>query len=220
MPYRPAHDAVDDPEVVTGFVRRHPLAMLVTHDGAVPDADLVPLLPVTESDGLSLVGHVARANPLWRPGRQHGPVLAVFGPAEHYISPSWYPSKAEHHRVVPTWNYLVVHAWGELVVHDDRRWVRGVVARLTTAMESGRGEPWRMGQAPADFTEEMLEQIVGISVRVERISGKFKVSAHRSEADRLGARDGVAAEGKGLSADELVAAMTDPPQMSDARRRG
>jgi transcriptional regulator len=213
MPYTPAHDAVDDPGIVEDFVRRHPLAMLVTHDGDGPDADLIPLLLLEGDDGRELVGHVARSNPLWRPGRQRGPVLAVFGPAEHYISPSWYPSKAEHHRVVPTWNYLVVHAWGELEVHDDPRWVRGAVARLTTAMEVGRERPWRMGEAPAVFTEEMLRNIVGVRIRVERIAGKFKVSSHRSEADRLGARDGVAAEASGLGSGEVVAAMTAPPQL-------
>jgi transcriptional regulator len=216
MPYTPAHDAVEDREVIEGFIRRHPLAMLMTHDGERPDADLIPLLLLDGEQGQELVGHVARSNVLWRPGRQRGPVLAVFGPAEHYISPSWYPSKAEHHRVVPTWNYLVVHAWGELVVHDDPKWVRGVVARLTTAMEAGRLEPWRLGQAPADYTEQLLKDIVGISIHVERITGKFKVSAHRTEADRLGARDGVAAAASGLAFEEVVAAMTAPPQIASA----
>ena len=123
MPYRPDHDAVDDPAVLLDFIVRHPLATLVTHDGTAPDADLIPLLAHQGSDGLDLIGHVARANELWqRP--QVGPVLAVFGPVDHYVSPTWYPSKAEHHRVVSTWNYLVVHARGELVVHDDRAWTR------------------------------------------------------------------------------------------------
>jgi transcriptional regulator len=219
MPYTPAHDAVEDPEVIAGFVRRHPLATLITHDGTAPDADLIPLLLQAGDDGAELIGHVARSNPLWRPSRQQGPALAVFGPAEHYISPTWYPSKAEHHRVVPTWNYLVVHAWGQLIVHDDPRWVRGAVARLTNAMEAGREEPWRMAQAPADFTEQMLQNIVGISIRVERITGKFKVSSHRTDADRLGARDGVAAEADGLGFAEVVAAMTDPPDQGFAGRR-
>src|SRR4051794_12841361 len=101
MPYTPAHDAVEDSEIIEDFVRRHPLAMLITHDGIGPDADLIPLLLLDGANGQELVGHVARSNTLWQPGRQRGPVLAVFGPAEHYISPSWYPSKAEHHRVVP-----------------------------------------------------------------------------------------------------------------------
>lgn len=212
VPYTPDHDVVDDPAVLAAFIRRNPLATLVTHDGVRPDTDLIPLLQVEGERGPELVGHVARSNPLWRPESHRGQVLAVFGPAEHYVSPSWYPSKAEHHRVVPTWNYLVVHAWGKLVVHDDTRWVRGVVARLTTAMEAGREQPWRMGQAPADYTEQMLQQIVGVSIQVESLLGRFKVSAHRAEADRLGARDGVTAEAGGRGYEDVVRAMTDPPQ--------
>ena len=133
-------------------------------------------------------------------------MLAVFGPVDHYVSPTWYPSKAEHHRVVPTWNYLVVHARGELVVRDDPRWVRGAVAKLTSAMEGGREVPWRMGQAPDDYLADMLANIVGITIEVESLTGKFKVSAHRSEADRLGARDGIAAESD-ASVTPLVDAM-------------
>lgn len=218
MPYTPEHDAAGDPAVLADFVARHPLATLVTHDGTGPDADLIPLLLHDTGDGLELIGHVSRENPLWQPGRQRGPVLAVFGPAEHYVSPTWYPSKADDHRTVPTWNYLVVHAWGELVVHDDRAWTRAAVARLTNAMEGGRAEPWRMGMAPPDYLDELLAGIVGISVRVQRLAGKFKVSAHRSEADRLGARDGIAREGSGAHADELAAAMTEPPLGRSAQR--
>jgi len=203
MPYLPGHDAVDDPAVLLDFIARHPLATLITHDGGAPDADLIPLLAHQGSDGLDLIGHVARANELWqRP--QVGPVLAVFGPVEHYVSPTWYPSKAEHGRVVPTWNYLVVHARGELVVHDDRAWTRAAVARLTNAMESPRDEPWRVGMAPKEYVDEQLGHIVGISIRVTSLIGKFKVSAARSEDDRTGAADGVAGDG---GPPELVEAM-------------
>ena len=209
MPYLPAHDTLTDVDVMRDFVVAQPLASVVTHDGSAPDLDLVPLLcetSETSATGVRLIGHVARSNPLWLPGRQQGPVLAVFGPVDHYVSPTWYPSKAEHHRVVPTWNYLVVHARGELVVHDDPRWVRGAVAKLTTAMEGGREVPWRMGQAPDDYLADMLIKIVGITIEVESLTGKFKVSAHRSEADRLGARDGIAAESD-ASVTPLVDAM-------------
>lgn len=211
MPYLPPHDAVDDPAELAAFIAANPLATLVTHDGTTPEADLVPLLLVDGPNGQELLGHVARANPLWSPGRQAGPVLAVFGGPQHYVSPTWYPSKAEHHRTVPTWNYVAVHVWGELVVHDDEKWVRGVVARLTNAMEGGREEPWRVGMAPPDYLADMLAQIVGISIPVQRIVGKFKVSAHKSEADRLGARDGIAADSPDATA--LVDLMTDPPQL-------
>ncbi|PUA79270.1 FMN-binding negative transcriptional regulator [Nocardioides currus] len=203
MPYRPAHDAVDDPAVLLDFIARHPLATLVTHDGETPDADLLPLLAQQGGEGVELIGHVARANELWqRP--QVGPVLAVFGPVDHYVSPTWYPSKAEHQRVVPTWNYLVVHARGELVVHDDRAWTRAAVARLTNAMESGRSQPWRVGMAPQEYVEEQLHEIVGISIAVTSLVGKFKVSGKRSAADREGAATGIAADG---GPEELVTAM-------------
>ncbi|WP_310530024.1 FMN-binding negative transcriptional regulator [Nocardioides sp.] len=203
MPYSPAHDSVDDPAVLLDFIEAHPLATLVTHDGETPDADLIPLLAQKGSAGLDLVGHVARANPLWERA-QVGPVLAVFGPVGHYVSPTFYPSKAEHHRVVPTWNYLVVHAQGELVVHDDRAWTRAAVARLTQTMENGRSEPWRVGMAPREYVERQLDQIVGISVRVTSLIGKFKISAARHTADREGAAAGIAGDGGPA---ELVAAM-------------
>lgn len=214
MPYLPDHDRVDDPPVLLDVIGRHPLATLITHDGESPEADLVPLLASSTGQGVELIGHVARGNPLWEPGRQRGPVLAVFTATEHYISPTWYPSKAEHHRTVPTWNYAVVHCWGDLEIHDDPTWVRGAVARLTGHQENGRQQPWRMGMAPRDYIETQLEAIVGIRVRVTRMTGKFKVSAHRSTADRLGARDGVATELRGANAAELVELMSDPPGLT------
>lgn len=198
------------------FVDRHRLATVVTHDGRAPDANLIPLLLLpddTAPTGQTLIGHVARGNPLWQNGFHQGTTLATFGPVEHSISPSWYPSKAEHHKVVPTWNYLVVHAWGPLVVHDDPRWVRGAVARLTQAEESARPEPWRMAQAPKDYLDGRLTEIVGIEIPVERWEGRFKVSANRTAADRLGARDGIRAEPGGRGAQELADAMSDPPQV-------
>ena len=203
MPYCPAHDTTDDPAVLLEFINRHPLAALVTHDGTAPDVDLLPLLAQQGSDGVELIGHVARANPLWQ-GRQVGPVLAVFGPVHHYVSPTSYPSKREHHRVVPTWNYLVVHARGDLVIHDDQSWTRAAVARLTNAMEDGRAAPWRVGMAPKDYVDDELDHIVGIRVLVTSLIGKFKVSAARSSADRLGAADGIEKDG---GPDELVVAM-------------
>lgn len=218
MPYIPGHDEVTDPAVLAPFMARHPLAALVTHDGLTPQVDMIPLLLVDAPDderattGKALIGHVARANPLWREELHRGETLATFGPAEHYISPTWYPSKAEHHRTVPTWNYLVAHAWGPLDVHDDPKWVRAAVARLTTAMEARQPEPWRMGQAPSDYLDEMLANIVGIRIPVRRMVGRFKVSAQRTDAERLGARDGVLRQAEGRAASEVAAAMTDPPQ--------
>lgn len=218
MPYNPPHDRITDAEPLLDFASQHPLAHVVSVRDGVPDSDLIPLLAMPSDvspTGYALIGHIARANPLADGVLDGSNVLASFGPADHYISPTWYPSKAEHHRTVPTWNYLIVHAWGSLVLHDDPKWVRHVVARLTSVMEKPMPNPWRMGQAPADYLDEMLSKIVGIEIPITRLEGRFKVSAARSEADRLGARDGVACMESGAFSDELATAMTHPPQLPE-----
>ena len=218
MPYIPPHDEVNDPAVLGRFVAEHPLALLVTHDGTRPDADAVPLLLREAPSGLELVGHVARANPLWRAAGHRGTALAVFGPTGHYVSPSWYPSKKDHHRVVPTWNYLVVHVWGELEVHTDARWILRAVAQLTNAMEDGRDLPWRVGSAPPDFLSDMVDHIVGVSIGVNRMVGRFKVGAQRTEADRLGALAGIIRDATGPSLGPLLEAMSNPTPTDDHSR--
>lgn len=203
MVYLPEHDEAS-PQDAAVLIADRPLATLVTFGAHGLAADHVPLLLESEDGSDRLIGHVARANPLWHPGRHDGESLAVFGGADHYVSPTWYPSKGETHEVVPTWNYLVAHVYGELVVHDDPKWVRGAVAKLTTAMERGRQDPWRMAQAPADYIGGRLQDIVGIELRIARLIGKFKVSATRTPADRGGAADGIEAASGGSS---LVDAM-------------
>jgi transcriptional regulator len=176
-------------EVMQALIRAHPLATLFTVCGGVAEANHLPLLmdPDPAPNG-SLRGHVARANPLWRQPPDGG-VLAVFQGPQAYVTPSWYPSKREHGKVVPTWNYAVVHVRGPLVVHDDREWLRDLVSRLTVSQEAGRSQPWGVGDAPAEYIDRMLEAIVGIEIPVRSIEGKWKVSQNRVQADR----DGVAA---------------------------
>ncbi|MFC6703768.1 FMN-binding negative transcriptional regulator [Flexivirga alba] len=198
MVYLPSHDEAPSAADVAQLIAAVPLATLVTTDGKTLSANHIPFLLESGADGDRLVGHVARANDVWREGNHEGESLVVFNGADHYVSPTWYPSKQEHHQVVPTWNYLVAHVYGELVIHDDLRWTRGAVAKLTGAMEHGREDAWHMGQAPADYVSEQLDKIVGIELRISRIIGKFKVSAHRSSADRGGAADGIEAD-SGLS---------------------
>jgi transcriptional regulator len=118
-------------------------------------------------------------------------VLAVFQAADAYISPNWYPTKQETHEVVPTWNYAVVHAWGQLVVHEDEKWVRGAVGKLTQAMERASDRPWKMGDAPQDYIRSMLGNIVGIEIPIQRIIGKWKANQNRNDADRNGTIDGL-----------------------------
>ena len=187
--YLPKHFEQHDPTALQGLMREHPLAMVVTTGADGVTADHVPLEYDTASG--TLRGHVARANPLWRHADGQ-PVLAVFRGAEAYITPSWYPSKAEHHKVVPTWNYAVVHAHGTLRALDDAPWLRDLVGRLTDHHEAPRAQPWAVGDAPDDYVQQMLRAIVGIEIPVTRLVGKWKISQNRNEADRLGVADGLA----------------------------
>ena len=119
--------------------------------------------------------------------------LVIFQGVEAYISPSWYPTKQAHGRVVPTWNYEVVHVYGRLVWHEDRAWLRAQIGELTRQFEAGRPDPWSVEDAPADHIERLLAGIVGVEIAIDRIEAKRKLSQNRSDADRLGAADGLAA---------------------------
>jgi transcriptional regulator len=139
---------------------------------------------------------MALANPHWRSIDAGTPALAVVTGPEAYVSPSFYPSKAEHGRVVPTWNYSAVHLTGRLSVHTDADWLRAQVGLLTDAMEEGRPEPWQVDDAPATYVEQMLRAIVGLELAVERVEGKAKLSQNRSAADRQGVVAGLRATGR------------------------
>jgi transcriptional regulator len=185
--YIPPHFAETRPEELHRILRAHPLGMLCTAGPQGLDANHLPfhLDPSAGPHG-TLIAHVARANPLWQAVPSGSEVLVVFRGAEGYISPSWYPSKHEAHRAVPTWNYEVVHAHGTLTIHDDEKHVRGVVARLTRTHEAGEPRPWKMGDAPPDYLDAMLRAIVGIEVRITRLEGKRKLSQNREPRDREG----------------------------------
>lgn len=202
--YVPALFAETDAATLFALLREHPLGVLVTHTTAGLDANHLPFL-VDERRGAkgTLVAHVARANPLWRDVAAGDEVLVVFRGANGYVSPNWYPSKRETHRHVPTWNYEAVHVHGRIRIIDDEPYVRGVVARLTREHESRLPEPWRMGDAPADYLAEELAHIVGIEVEITRLEGKRKLSQNRTPADFEGAVQGV--DGSGNAA--LAAAM-------------
>jgi transcriptional regulator len=186
--YIPAHFAETRPEELARIIRAHPLGMLVTHDAQGLDANHIPFEfdPDAGTHGL-LTAHVARANPIWRQCAEGADVMVVFRGAEGYISPSWYPSKHETHRQVPTWNYEVVHAYGRLAVRDDEKFVRGMVARLTRTHEAREPKPWKMGDSAPEFIDEMLKAIVGIEIVVTSLVGKRKLSQNKEARDRLGA---------------------------------
>ena len=196
--YLPAHFEEKRPEVLHALMREHPLGQLVTHGPDGLDANPLPFeLDTTAGPHGLLRAHVARANPVWQQAADTE-VLVIFQAADGYISPNWYPSKPEHHRHVPTWNYARVHAHGVLRVRDDERFLRGLVARLTREHEarSQQARPWKMGDAPADYIDSMLKMIVGIEIEVTRLVGKFKLGQNRELRDRLGAADGLAVRGQ------------------------
>jgi transcriptional regulator len=189
--YLPPHFEQQDRVALQALMREHPLAALVTSGPDGLTADHVPLeFDATAGEHGTLVGHVARANPLWQSAAGK-PVLAIFRGPQAYVSPSWYPSKAGTHKVVPTWNYAVVHAHGVLEAVDDAPWLRELVGRLTDRHEAPRPAPWSVGDAPADYVQTMLRAIVGIRIPIERLVGKWKVSQNRSQADREGVAQGL-----------------------------
>ncbi|MBC2933654.1 FMN-binding negative transcriptional regulator [Nocardioides sp. zg-1228] len=181
------------PDDVRPFVAAVGTAQLVTvgEDG-VPDATFLPVL----WEGDRLVGHLARANRHWQRIVAGAPALAIVTGPDAYVSPSWYAAKAEHGRVVPTWNYSVVHLRGSVTVHDDAGWVRGLVTRLTDHHEQQRAEPWAVADAPDDYVDKNLRPIVGVEVVVSSVEAKAKLSQNRSAADRAGVAAGLAADGR------------------------
>jgi transcriptional regulator len=185
-----------DLDTLHRFLGAHPFGMLVavTDDGL--DATHLPLLfdPNPAPYG-TLRGHVARANPIWRDCASGAEALVVFQGPDSFISPSWYPSKQETGTVVPTWNYIVVHAHGHVRTIEDRTWLRGHVEALTAHHEANRERPWAVSDAPADYVDKLLGAIVGLEVTVTRLTGKWKLSQNRSERDRTGVVHGLLREG-------------------------
>jgi transcriptional regulator len=191
--YLPRHFEEAQPEALQALMQAHPLGLLVTPGPqGVPVADALPFLyepPGAAAPQGRLLAHVARANPLWQ-AAQGREVLVVFQGVQGYVSPGWYPGKAEHGKVVPTWNYTMVQARGTLRALDDAEAVRAVVERLTARHEAPLPQPWAVADAPADYLAAMLRAIVAIEIPVQALSGKFKLSQNRSAAERQGVIDG------------------------------
>lgn len=182
-------------EVMHALMRAHPLAMLITAGEGGLIANPVPFSIVgTTGNGL-LRAHIAAANdqvPALRGGTE---ALVVFQGPQAYVTPSWYPSKREHGRVVPTWNYVVVQARGIATVIDDPAWLRAQVAALTAEREHGRAAPWQVEDAPESFVAAQMKGIVGLEIPIARLEGKWKISQNRADADRLGVAEGLRDEG-------------------------
>ncbi len=189
--YIPAAFRENDGEKLLAVIERYPLATLVTAGAAGIIASHLPMIYTPSADGAGVLrGHLARANPQWQGSATHE-ALAIFTGPNHYISPSWYPSKQEHGRVVPTWNYAAVHAYGTLHVIEDHAWMLANVTALTERHEQLQGGGWKVQDAPPEYIEAMLRAIVGVELRILRWEGKVKASQNRPAADREGVVEGL-----------------------------
>ncbi len=170
------------------------LATLISHGESGLQASHLPMLLRPEEGRYgTLYGHLARANPHARLLAEGGEALVVFSGADAYVSPSWYPAKAEHGKVVPTWNYIAVHAYGRAEVFDDAERLLALLGELTARHEQPRPQPWAIDDAPRDYIDGMLRAIVGFALPIERLEGKWKLGQNRSEADRAGVQAGLEA---------------------------
>ena len=194
--YRPSHFDETRVDVLHALIAAFGMGILISHDRDGLEATHLPFLiePGSGRHG-RLIGHVARANPHWRRLDGEAETLIVFQGPHGYVSPSWYPSKQADGKVVPTWNYAAVHAYGRATTFDDPARLRAVVAELTEVNERRFEAPWSIDDAPRDFTDRMLAAIVGIEVRITRLEGKLKLSQNRPDEDRHGVLSGLAETG-------------------------
>lgn len=202
--YLPSYFGERRLEVLHDFIERHPLGMLVSAADEAPDVNHVPMLLVpAQGPNGTLQGHVARANPLWRTAANGAGVLVVFHGVDAYVSPSSYPSKRTDGKVVPTWNYSVVHARGRIRFFDDEARLHALVSLMTDHFERLRPKPWSVADAPENYIRAMLGAIVGFEIGITDLAGKFKASQNRSAEDRAGVRSVLDAAGT-AELDELV----------------
>jgi transcriptional regulator len=202
--YLPKHFEETRVPVLHELIRAHPLGALVVVTSSGLDANHIPLeVDPDPAPFGTLRGHIARANPLWRDVARDGEAMAIFQGPGTYVSPAWYPTKTETGKVVPTWNYAVVHAHGTLRFIDDRAWLRAFVERLTNRHEAPRRDPWSITDAPADYIETQLGAIIGLEIPIARLVGKWKVSQNRPAQDQAGVVEGLSREG-GPSAAEMA----------------
>ena len=195
--YVPKYFSETRMDVLQAFIARHSFATLVAVAAEGLTANHLPLMSRLSPEGTgALRGHIARANSLWREVGNGAPVLAIFHGPHGYVSPSWYPSKREDGKVVPTWNYATVHVSGRIRFIDDADWLRQLVISLTDMHEAGRAHRWHVSDAPAAYIDAMLRAIVGIEIDVSAVVGKFKGSQNRSIADREAVAAALREEGR------------------------
>ncbi|KZE35659.1 FMN-binding negative transcriptional regulator [Chelatococcus daeguensis] len=193
--YQPPHFREERLEVQHALIRAHPLGLLICSGEDGPLANPVPFLLDAAAAPKGVVrAHLARANRQWQALAAGEPALAVFQGVDTYVTPSWYETKKETGKVVPTWNYAIVQVRGPVRVIEDREWLRRQITALTAQHEEGRTQPWAVTDAPEDFVAAQLKGIVGIEMTIESIEGKWKVSQNRPAPDRIGVAEGLAAE--------------------------
>ena len=210
--YLPAHFEEIRIEVLHALMREHPFATLITHGADGLAANHLPLLLAAEIGPLgALQGHVARANSL-RQQSADAEVLVVFHGPQAYVTPSWYETKREHGKAVPTWNYVVAHAHGRMRVVDDPAWLRQQLDALVAHHEAAFADPWQIADAPPDYIDKMLSAIVGIEITITDLKGKWKISQNQPEVNRAGVVAGLRQQGKAdaLQMAELVAGRRPP----------
>jgi transcriptional regulator len=194
--YIPKHFEETRLEVLHGLIRSHPFATLVIAGTDGLSADHIPfLLDDGAGEFGTLRAHVARANPVWQKFSSGVEALIVFQGPNAYVSPNWYPSKQEHHKVVPTWDYAVVHVRGVPRAVEDGEWLMRIVSDLSAVHEAGQVKPWTVAEAPRDYLDKLLERIVGLEIPITRMAGKWKAQQPRPPADKLGAIAGLNAVG-------------------------
>jgi transcriptional regulator len=191
--YTPQHFQEQRPDVLARAIRDIQFALLVTAIDGAYLASHVPMVLKRAGGAFTLEAHVARANEHWKALGGKPASLAVFQGPQTYVSPSWYETKRQHGKVVPTWNYVVVHAHGSLEIVEDQDWLLAHLGDLVAANESRREQPWAISDAPADFIHGMTRSIVGLRLSVERLEGKWKMIQNRPQADRLGTMAGLSA---------------------------
>jgi transcriptional regulator len=209
--YQPPHFREEHLEAQHALIRAHPFGLLVSAGPNGLVADPLPfVLDAAASPRGTLRGHLARANPHWRDLDGARESLVVFQGVDHYITPSWYETKRETGKVVPTWNYVMVQAYGTVRVIEDRDWLAGQITELTRRNEARRPAPWAVTDAPAAFVESQIRGIVGLEIVISRLEGKWKLSQNRPERDRQGVIEGLSAADDAASGEmaALVAAAT------------
>ena len=197
--YIPRHFVVED-EIAQSFLRNLKSGHLVSNTSI---GILSTFIPVTfDAKRNSIIGHLARGNLQWSE-KTNQEALFISAPVDAYISPSWYTSKQEHGKVVPTWDYMLAHVYGDLVVHDDVVWLRNAVSDLTDAFESGRDKPWKLEDGPEDYVAGQLRAIVGVELKVSRLEVSFKMSQNKTKADLDGVIAGLRADNREDAASEV-----------------